>query len=102
MFLLYQKVIFDFPFQSGYSPLLIACEYQKAEAVKFLLELPNINVSVCAEHVSDGDDEEVKGKSALHIAAIHDSAEIAEMLIEKGCPLLVQDLEVSGTKLKLN
>ena len=79
--------------------MLIACEYQKTEAVQYLLTLPEINVAVCAERVPVGDDDssdvEARGKSALHIASIHDSAEIAEMLIDKGCPLLVQDLEVS-------
>ena len=56
-------------------------------------------MTACAERVpvSEGDDVDVdaEGKSALHIAAIHDSVEIAKMLIEKGCPLLIQDLEVS-------
>ena len=75
--------------------MLIACEYQKADAVRYLLELPDVDVSACAEHVPDISAEVVKGKSALHIAAIHDNAEIAEVLIKKGCPLLVQDLEVS-------
>lgn len=79
--------------------MLIACEYQKIEAVQCLLEYPNIDVTACAERVpvSEGDDVDVdaEGKSALHIAAIHDSVEIAKMLIEKGCPLLIQDLEVS-------
>ena len=91
-------------FQSGYTPLLTACEYQKAEAVEYLLTLPNIDLSVCAEHVPisdddvpDGLDGEGKGKSALHIAAIHDSGRIAKMLIEKGCPLCIQDLEVSSS-----
>ena len=79
--------------------MLIACEYQKADAVRYLLELSDVDVSACAEHVPDSSDEEIKGKSALHIAAIHDSAEIAELLIEKGCPLLVQDLEVSEMRM---
>ena len=77
------------------------------EAVEYLLTLSDVNVSACAESVAavdDGDDDTGPdgsgegaqgGKSALHIAAIHDSAKIAEMLIKGGCPLCVQDLEVS-------
>ena len=73
------------------------------EAVEYLLTLPNVDVSACAEcvvavddgDVPDGSDEGANGKSALHIAAIHDSAKIAEMLIKGGCPLCIQDLEVS-------
>lgn len=73
------------------------------EAVEYLLTLPDADVSACAESVAaaddgdppDGSDEGASGKSALHIAAIHDSAKIAELLIEGGCPLCVQDLEVS-------
>ena len=73
------------------------------EAVEYLLTLPDVDVSACAECVAtvddgdvpDGSDEGASGKSALHIAAIHDSAKIAEMLIKGGCPLCIQDLEVS-------
>ena len=74
------------------------------EAVEYLLTLPRVDVSACAESVAaagddddapDGTGEGASGKSALHIAAIHDSAKIADMLIKGGCPLCVQDLEVS-------
>ena len=59
-------------------------------------------MSACAECVAvadevdapDGSGEGASGKSALHIAAIHDSAKIADILIKGGCPLSVQDLEV--------
>ena len=70
--------------------------------MEYLLTLHTIDVSACAECVPaddgdlpDGSDGGVNGKSALHIAAIHDSVKIAEMLIESDCPLCVQDLEVS-------
>ena len=71
------------------------------DVVRCLLKLANIDVSVCAgqESVGDGDDSVmVIGKTALHIAAIHDSMEIADMLVQRGCPLNVQDAEV-GPKL---
>ena len=72
------------------------------EAVEYLLTLPIVDVSACAECVAvaddvdapDGSSEGASGKSALHIAAIHDSAKIADILIKGGCPLCVQDLEV--------
>ena len=32
--------------------------------------------------------------TALHLAAMHDEVEIVEWLIEKGCPLDVQDSKV--------
>ena len=69
------------------------------EAVEYLLTLPTVDVSACAECVAvaddvDGSSEGASGKSALHIAAIHDSAKIADILIKGGCPLSVQDLEV--------
>ena len=79
--------------------------------MEYLLTLHTIDVSACAEcvpadddgDVPDGSDGGVNGKSALHIAAIHDSVKIAEMLIESGCPLCVQDLEVSqGTCILCN
>ena len=71
--------------------------------MEYLLSLPDVDVSACAECVAavdngdapDRSDEGANGKSGLHIAAIHDSAKIAEMLIKGGCPLCVQDLEVS-------
>lgn len=77
---------------------MIACEYQKDSAVRYLLQLKNIDVSVIAAQDSTGDSGDskvVKRKSALHIAAIHDSVEIAKMLIDSGCPLYEQDHEVS-------
>ncbi len=72
--------------------------------MEYLLTLSSVDVSACAECVAavddadapDGSGEGASGKSALHIAAIHDSAKIADMLIKGGCPLCVQDLEVSG------
>ena len=71
--------------------------------MEYLLTLPDVDVAACAECVAavdDGDlpdhsDDGANGKSALHIAAIHDSAKIAELLIKGGCPLCVQDLEVN-------
>ena len=71
------------------------------DVVRYLLQLAHIDVSVCAGQESVGASDAsslrvVTGKSAVHIAAIHNSVDIAEMLIKlkSGCPLNVQDAEV--------
>ncbi|XP_065910277.1 poly [ADP-ribose] polymerase tankyrase-2-like [Dysidea avara] len=64
--------------KKGYTPLLIACYYQKMELLKFLLD--HDQVSVLAAVTSDG-------KTALHLAAMRDSVEIAELLINKEFPI---------------
>ena len=81
--------------QSGYSPLLIACEYQKLKTVKYLATRDDVDVSDFAEERSgEGDNRRMGEKSALHLAAIHDSPEIAKVLIEKGCRIDRVDSQV--------
>ena len=74
--------------QKDYSPLLIACEYQKLKTVVYLTSRDDVDVSDFAEErTKEGDDVRTGEKSALHLAAIHDSHEIARVLIEKGCKI---------------
>ena len=75
----------------------MACEYQKLELVRYLLrEVPGVDASACAEE-KDPNIGKVGSKTGLHLAAIHDSPEIAQELIAKQCPLDVQDCVVSLT-----
>ncbi len=48
-------------------------------AVQYLVDRPDVDVSDFAIENSDGD--RIGEKSALHIAAIHDSFEIAKILV---------------------
>jgi len=86
--------------QCGYTPLLTACEYQKLNVVKYLAEVDEVNFSVCCAIRDSGIDEEGRqgGMTGLHLAAIHDSPEIASLLIEKGCPINGLDKEVNNTE----
>ena len=68
--------------QSGYTPLLVTCEYQRKDMVEYLLSLPKVDPS--ASTSMDGSEE---GNTGLHIAAIHDSPDIADLLIHRGCPI---------------
>lgn len=75
---------------------MVACEYQKSETVKYLLcELPEgtIYPGFPPQDETTTASQPV-GKTGLHLAALHDHLEIAELLIEKGCPLLNQDEKV--------
>ena len=74
--------------QKGYTPLLVACEYQHKDMVEYLLSLPDVDPS--ASTSMDGSGE---GNTGLHIAAIHDSPEIAKLLIDR-CPTAVFNKEV--------
>ncbi len=90
--------------QSGYTPLLCACQYQKAETVRALLGLPEesspelgippggVRIDLYATDTTK--DGAVGLMSGLHIAAIHDSYEIASALLLKGCSLDIADAEV--------
>ncbi len=78
-------------FQAGYTPLLMACEYQRVATVKCLVEQPVVDLSAFVQEDKHGKTGE---KSALHIAAIHDSSEIAKTLINKGCKIDRKDINV--------
>ena len=58
----------------------MACEYQKVAVVARLVEMAEVDVSAVTDDL----------KNALHIAAIHDSSEIATLLMEKKSSLIVQ------------
>lgn len=83
--------------QCQYTPLLTACEYKKVDIVNFLLHLPNIDISIAMSDLS-GTEATIKGhprgRTALHIAAAHNSVDIVDILIKKECPLSVQDQNV--------
>ena len=85
--------------QRGYTPLLTACEYQRIDIVRHLAKIAEVNFSACcADQDSDTDEEGRQwGMMGLHLAAIHDSPEIASLLIEKGCPIDALDEEVNNT-----
>lgn len=76
----------------GYSPLLTACEYQKVETVRYLASREDIDVLYSAEEVGPG--ERVGHKSGLHLAAIHDSSDIADILLKHGCTVDIVDEKV--------
>ena len=84
----------------------MACEYQKLEVVRYLLRedegardvgVRDLSVDASARAMEkDPKTNKVIGhKTGLHLAAIHDSPEIAQELIAKGCPLAAQDCRVS-------
>ena len=58
-------------------------------------EVAGVDFSACCAD-SEGADEEdgQKRMTGLHLAAIHDSPEIANLLIMKGCPVDTQDEKV--------
>ena len=86
---------YDFCSQAGYSPFLKACEYQKLKTVEYLASRDDVDVSDFAkERTGEGEDVRTGEKSALHLAAIHDSHEIARVLVEKGCKMDRIDIEV--------
>ena len=67
---------FHLVLQNGFTPLLVACEYQHKDMVECLLTLKSVDPSAST----------VVGNTGLHIAAIHDSPDIANLLIDHGCP----------------
>ena len=80
-------------FQPGYTPLLIACRHQKTDIVKYFAGIDGVDFSACCESSRNNEDGQ-KGITGLHLAAIHDSPEIARLLIEKKCPVLTQNEKV--------
>lgn len=78
--------------QNNYTPLLVACEYQKVEMVRYLTEeRTDVDISACCHTNGNGD-----GTSGLHLAAIHNSSGVAELLIKANCPLDLVDKSVSS------
>ena len=106
--------------QNGYTPLLVACEYKHKNMVQYFLELEMIenriveckerdiskgprivdpSVLISMDDSSGGMDDSGGGMTGLHISAVHDTPDIAELLIKHNCPTIAQDREVmcSGT-----
>ncbi len=83
----------------------MACERQNLMVMRALLESKsrdtqplgtNELVKVADLYVNDRAGGEPRGsKTGLHIAATHDYPEIAQLLIDHGCPLRIKDAEVS-------
>ena len=48
------------------------------------MDIPEIDVPICTKN----------GESGLHLTAIHDTEEIAKILVAKGCPMDAKDHEV--------
>ena len=76
----------------------MACEYKKEEIVQYLLSLPDVDVATTASNQSDTEptdpDSHERGRTALHIAAAHNSLDTVKLLIEKDCPQIIQDKHV--------
>ena len=66
--------------------LLTACDNFNMEMVDYLLSLKGVDVSACT----------ADGKTGLHLAAIHDYANLAKKLIEHDINLVAQDENVGG------
>ena len=78
---------------------MTACEYKKVDIVDYLLNDLGDTLSIAAMAPSTrGTEVSVKhrqrGRTALHIAAAHNSVDIIEMLIDKECPPAIQDRHV--------
>ena len=59
--------------------------------VKYLTQvLTGVDVGACCHSDDDG-----RGVSGLHLAAIHNSAEVAGLLMDANCPLDLVDTSVS-------
>ena len=87
----------------GYSPLLTACDYQNVKTVKYLAGRSDVDFSDFAEEIlGEGDTERRGQRSGLHISAIHDSHEIAAILVEKGCKIDLKDLKVLSCRKFMN
>ncbi len=82
----------------------MACEHQKVKVVRALLERENPDtqslgtnelVKLADPYITVAEDEPRRRKTGLHIAAALDNLEIAQLLIDHGCPLSSKDAEVS-------
>ena len=85
--------------QCDHTPLSTACEYRKEDIVQYLLTLPDVDVATVTTEPTDHESE-ARERTALHIAAAHNSINIVKLLIEKEHPLTVKDENVSNCKLK--
>lgn len=76
----------------------MACDYQKIEIVKYLKELVDLDADLVdfTAHCHSSKTEDGHGFTGLHLAAVHNSEDIARLLIEAGCPLDVVDEKVSS------
>ena len=75
---------------------MTACEYRKTEIVKYILNDLGDVVSAMAPTLSSTEaiaEDHLRGRTALHIAAAHNTVDILDMLIKK-CPLAIQDEHV--------
>ena len=66
--------------------------------------MAEVDFSVCCDDQDSGIEEEFEYRlggmtTGLHLAAIHDSPEIASLLIENGCPINALDEEVNSIML---
>lgn len=66
--------------------------------MRCLVEVAGVDFSACCADSGGTDEEdeedEERGMTGLHLAAIHDSPEIANLLIKKECPVDTQDEKV--------
>ncbi len=96
------KVCYTFPQPREYTPLLVACEYQRLEIVSLLTEDRElrelVDISSCSSIIYDKE-KKIGRSGALHLAAFHDSQncseKIAECLIHAGCDVGMVDANVS-------
>ena len=70
---------------------MTACEYKQTEVVQYLLGLKLEGVNVVDTSAAE------KRRTPLHIAAAHNSKDIMNLLIDKGCLdlLSIKDQKVS-------
>ena len=73
--------------QTGYTPLLTACHNANVAAVEVLVTHDRVDTTLRDDN----------NQGALHLAAMHDSSSIVELLLDKGCPSDTQDSEVIST-----
>ena len=62
-------------------------------------EVAGVDFSACCADSGGTEEDEERGMTGLHLAAIHDSPEIANLLIKKGCPVDTQDEKVCLSQL---
>lgn len=75
---------FDYVVQvKGYTMLLLACDTANEAMVRYLIEEKKVDVSSTT----------IDGKTGLHLAAIHEYPDIADILIKNGISVTAQDME---------